>query len=386
MASHSVQFQSVTLEIQPWSHPSGREYWRCYYYHPGSGRRMAITRATLPAAKKAVHAKAIELARGAVDFAKLSPAQLRAIRRMLDADPTLAAVDDFLAWHSRKSPKKNLGEALAEFIAVKEANRGRSAQNVKTLKIHLKPLASLAGQIIAEVSVNDLPAIKGAPRTRRNVRAAWVTFFRWCVSREYLPHGTMTAPERLEKPIVRRTVPVTWEPAELRTLLAQVSPAFLPWLACGAFAGTRTDELFPLPGGEKEPLDWSDFHWDREIIIIRPETDKNGHRRVAPILPALKSWLYPIRQDSGPLATASPSAGKYSETARLGKLLGKWKANALRHSFISYRAAIVGLAQTSMECGNSESEARKSYNDAKGADEAAVWFGVLKCSQKTGNQ
>jgi hypothetical protein len=30
-----------------------------------------------------------------------------------------------------------------------------------------------------------------------------------------------------------------------------------------------------------------------------------------------------------------------------------------------------------MEAGNSESEAKKSYNDAKGKDEAADWFSPI---------
>ena len=57
--------------------------------------------------------------------------------------------------------------------------------------------------------------------------------------------------------------------------------------------------------------------------------------------------------------------------------MGGWRRNALRHSFISYRAAQTGLSQTAMEAGNSESEARRSYNDAKGKDEADAWFAVV---------
>jgi hypothetical protein len=37
---------------------------------------------------------------------------------------------------------------------------------------------------------------------------------------------------------------------------------------------------------------------------------------------------------------------------------------------------MVGISQTAMEAGNSESEARKSYVDAMGADEAEAWFSV----------
>ena len=106
-----------------------------------------------------------------------------------------------------------------------------------------------------------------------------------------------------------------------------------------------------------------------------------------PICDALRAWIKPIAKASGPVNELCPpnrrgrageGLGKCeAETVRLGGLIGGWKSNALRHSFISYRAAIVGLAQTAMEAGNSEGQAKRSYNDAKGLDEASAWFGVL---------
>lgn len=366
--SELVKYKTVSITVYPITRSTG-DYWQ-FKRQDGS----QVTRKTLEKAKTEAKTYAQATYKGSLDLDTLTPDQIRAMKRMIDADPTCRLVDEFLVWHCKRAPKVLVGTAMDEFLATKEANRGRSSQNVTTLRTHLNKLSALRSRIIAEVSVTDLPAITGASRTRRNVRAAWVTFFRWCAQREYLPHGEKTAPERIEKPIVKRKVPKTYSPDELEILLAHVQPQFLPWLALAAFAGIRTDESFPLATGEKEPLDWSDFHWDRDIIIVRPETDKNGHRRVVPILPVLRHWLFPIRQKSGPLTTASPSSGKYSETARLGKFIGGWKPNALRHSFISYRAAEVGLAKTAMECGNSETEAAKSYNDAKSPAEAKAWF------------
>ena len=154
------------------------------------------------------------------------------------------------------------------------------------------------------------------------------------------------------------------------------------WRVSGLSQAIRPDEISPLAGGSKSPLDWSDFQWDRDIIIVRPETDKNGHRRVVPILPALRAYLFPLKADNGPVLAAPPpqklgrGKGAIAETRRLGALVGGWKRNALRHSWISYRAADVGLAQTAMEAGNSESQARRAYNDAKSKEEAAEWFSL----------
>ena len=303
---------------------------------------------------------------------------------MIDADPTCKLVDEFLVWHGKRAPKKNTGQAIDEFLAAKVKNRGRSTENVRTLRSHMKALTPLRSRVVAEIGVNDLPEISGSPRTRRNVRAAWITFFRWCVENEFLPYAEKTAPERLEKPIVQRKIPETCTPAQLLILLSKVSPKYFTWLTCAAFGGIRAAEVCPPAGSDKSPLDWADFHWDRGIIIVRPETDKNGHRRVIPILPALKHWLKPLAKKSGRVCEALrppssfPRKGTNSETTRLGQFIGGWKKNALRHSWISYRAAEVGLAQTAMEGGNSESEAKKSYNDAKGKDESAKWFGVRR--------
>ncbi|MFY8268310.1 MAG: hypothetical protein ACOVLK_02825, partial [Terrimicrobiaceae bacterium] len=143
-----------------------------------------------------------------------------------------------------------------------------------------------------------------------------------------------------------------------------------------AFAGCLVAEIIQPKDGAKSPIVWEDFAWDRGIIIIRAETAKTGMRRVVPILPALAHWLEPYRAETGRVCSeyVPPSSGRKkgvpSETARLGALIGGWKPNALRHSWISYRAALCGMGQTAMEAGNSESEAKKSYNSAKGKDEA----------------
>lgn len=368
----TVKYRTVSIPIYPWRHSSGREYFR---FKRADGKHT--TRATIEKARAAAKEHAQATHKGTLDLETLTPEQVRAMKRMIEADPTCRLVDEFLVWHGRRAPKKLLGEALDEFLATKQQNRGRSAQNVKTLNSRLTILKPLRSKMLCDISPVDL-VIRStiAPRTRVNIRGSVVTFFLWCVERGYLhvSPGDKTAAERIEKPISRRKIPATYTPDQFRICMEAVIPKFLPWLACGGLAGIRTDELHPLPGGEKDPLRWEDFKWERDIIVIRPETDKNGHGRVVPILPSLRLWLHPVSQETGPLISCLPSSGNDPETTRLGKLIGGWKSNALRHSYISYRAATEGLAKTAMECGNSESEAKRSYNNAKSPDEAADWF------------
>lgn len=365
----TVKYRTVSISIYPWVR-GHHHYWR---YKQGE---KFVVRSTLEAAKAAATKHAQATYKGQLDVSTLTPSQAAAVQRMLAADPTCRLIDDFLAWKEKKFPVKNSRDAVAEFLAVKMANQGLSSHNVEILTRHLKKLPNAD---LGDITPGDLPEIPGNARTRSNVIAAWITFFRWCVRQNYLPRGEETAPEKLEKPIIKRAIPTTYTPAELGDLLRNVATDYSGWLACAAFAGLRTEELCPAASSAKSPLNWSDLHWDRGIIIVRPETDKTGRRRIVPILPALHAVLWPIRKESGNIGPKLPphtpkKGGVMSETTRLGKFIGGWKRNALRHSFISYRAAEVGIAQAAMEAGNSETESKKSYNDAKGQDESSKWF------------
>ena len=378
MSSVIVRYRSVCITVYPWRHPSGRDYWR--YKHDGK----TVTRADLDKAKAEALTLCKATLRGSLDLDTLTPKQLSACQRMIDADPSCSLIDEFLVWHGKARPRKSCHEARAEFLAVKKANAGNSPHNVEILERHLKHLPDLS---LCDFTPSNLPPLAGAARSRSNRINAWRTFFRWCVRQGHLPHGELTAPERLDSPIVLRGVPSTWTPEELEVLLANVSDKHRAWLACAAFAGIRTEELCPSPKSLKSPLMWEDFDWESAIIRIRPETDKNGRRRIVPILPALQDAMSGVRRASGRVgATSSPATppkgGQEAETTRLGKMLGGWKRNALRHSFISYRAAVVGIANAASEAGNSEGESRKSYQDAKSSDESVRWFAVrAKCSK-----
>lgn len=374
--SDVVKYRTVSITVYPWAHPSGREYFR---FKRNDGKHT--TRSTLAKAKKEALTHAQATYKGALDLDTLTPVQIASVKRMIEADPTCAMVDEFLVWHGRRRPKMRAHSAIAEFLAMKTSNQGLSLHNVNNLTRYL---AKVPDMELSDIRPSDFPALTGGPRTRANVISAWITFFRWCVKREYLPHGEATAPERLDKPIVQRSIPDTYTPDELRTLLANVSPQYLPWLALAALAGLRTEEVIPQQGSRKSPLAWEDIDFLRKIIIVRPETAKTGHRRVIPICPALRSWLKPLAGAGtiGPhLYPGKPSThGSLCETTRLGGFIGGWKRNALRHSFISYRVAQFGFSVTAVEAGNSEAVIKARYNDAKSKAEAKAWFGMAKCS------
>jgi len=378
-----VSYRSCSITVFPWSPRPGVTYWKFR-----NGKKFVV-RSTLDAAK--VEAKRIteETFLGGAKLGALSDSQTKAIRRMIDVDPALGLVDEFLLWHSKTKPQKSCKDAVAEFLAAKQANAGRSSYNVENLKRHLSKLPDMD---LSEIGPADLPILVGAPRTRKNKRAAWITFFTWCRSMGFLPRDQDTAPEKLERPIAMRSVPATYSAGELKVLLAEVGAEYLGWLALGAWAGLRTEEVCPdhkSVARGKDGIRWSDIKWARDLIEIRPEVAKTGHRRMIPLQPALRALLASLRPADeslriGPhLPPHTPAkGGKEAETTRLGKSIGGWKRNALRHSFISYRAASEGLAKAAIEAGNSEREAAKSYNDGKGEDEAKEWFSAKLIPQK----
>ena len=378
----TVKYRTVSITVYPWRHPSGREYWR---FKKSDGKQ--VTRATLEKIKAAAKDYAQTTHRGSFSLDDLTPEQTAIVKRLVDASPTLAMVDEFIAWRQQHRPTTTLRDVRADFLAAKSKTAGHYHE--RNLSRYLAMLDPLAGRPMASLSAADLRALlppTAAPRSLANIRQTWVNLWRWAARNEMIAKDRADLPSILDLPPVVRGIPEIYSPAELQILLNNVRPCYLPWLALSAFAGIRTDEVSRIKHSDKPPLDWSDFHWDRKLIIVRPETSKTGRRRVIPILPALEAWLKPIAKESGKMSPSIQPSGQPnmtkagrvpSETARLGELIGGWKRNALRHSFLTYRSALVGISQTSTEAGNSESEARKSYVDAQGADVAAAWFAVM---------
>lgn len=369
MSSVTVRYRAVAITVFPWQHSSGRDYWR--FKHAG----QTVTRASLDQAKAAALALCKATMRGSLDLAELTPQQAAACQRMIEADPSCTLIDEFLVWHGKARPKKPCHQARAEFLAIKKANAGTSPHNVHILAGHLKHLPDLD---LCDFTPANLPPLVGAPRTRANRRAAWITFFRWCQAQGHLSHGELTAPERIERPIITRSTPTTLDRAQLQILLEHVRPSYRAWLALAALAGIRTEEICPQQGSQKSPLMWADVRFDTNVIRVRAETSKTKRPRPVPMCAALRALLLPLAGEGriGPHTHPSkPSThGALAETSRLGKVIGGWQRNALRHSFISYRAAQVGLGKAALEAGNSETEARRSYNDSKTEAEAGEWF------------
>ena len=98
-------------------------------------------------------------------------------------------------------------------------------------------------------------------------------------------------------------------------------------------------------------------------------------RRVIPIPDKLAAWLQPLPRRGKVL----PHQSLHRQTTALARSLGMdWPGNVLRHSFISYRIAVVKSAdQVALEAGNSAAIIFKHYRELVTEDVATEWFPIL---------
>jgi integrase len=156
-------------------------------------------------------------------------------------------------------------------------------------------------------------------------------------------------------------------PEELKKLFAAARPELVPFLAIASFAGVRH--------GEIARIDWS--HISDTHIEVKAKGAKTRARRVIEIQPNLAKWLAPYRQQFGPVAPFANMSKQLLWLAEDAKV--KWKHNALRHSFISYRLAQThNENMTAVEAGNSPTMIQHHYRQIKDHTGRVITFELAK--------
>ena len=295
-------------------------------------------------------------------------AQLVALRdgRSALGDMDAKLVSEFLAWKGQRADSPATAEAARKYVrhlAEREVQtRIIEADLAHFTEKHPGPIAD----VTAECVKLHLDSLGVGPRRHNNVRSTLVSFFVWALKRGYVP-DTMTAPQRTHALPVPKKRPPIYSPAEFRALLAAVAPEWrLPLAICG-LAGLRTCEA--------ERLLWREVKLGKRLIEVLPENAKNtGRRRLVPIHPALMTWLR--KADLAPDDHVCPQGVRIDNLAKRVKRKGvKWVKNGLRHSYGSYRCAVVkSAAQVALEMGNSEGIVRSNYLDYVERSAATKWF------------
>jgi integrase len=158
-------------------------------------------------------------------------------------------------------------------------------------------------------------------------------------------------------------------PNELRGLLTAAPGWFRPVLAIQAFSGLRSTEVLRL--------DWEDVKLDLGHIEVATVRTKTKASRLAPIPPNLVRWLAHAAKSSGKVFPYSRVNLDqiHASTATTAEVA--WKPDALRHSFISYRAAqTFDVPRVSLESGTPPGMIFRHYRTLVGEMEARQWFTI----------
>jgi integrase len=307
----------------------------------------------------------------AKDFGKAKAKAKEQLALLRDGRSALRGLDDalvseFLAWRGQRAASPATGGAARNYVR----HLTERGVETRTVAADIKHFTDKHPGPIADVTASSvklhLDSLGVGPRRHNNVRSTLVTFFGWCRKQGFLPDG-MTAPERTHALDVPKKRPAIYTPPEFRALLAAVAPEWrLPLAICG-LAGLRTCET--------EKLLWREVKLGKRLIEVLPENAKNtNRRRLVPIHPALMTWLR--KADFAPEDHVCPQGLRIDNLAKRVKRGGvKWVKNGLRHSYGSYRCAVVkSAAQVALEMGNSEGIVRSNYLDYTERKAATAWF------------
>lgn len=370
----------------------GRIRFAVAYYRDGKRLRQVFQ--TLDAAKKEAQLVAQRIQSGMQHMTDLKPHDREtylAVRKMADEAglPLVSAMEDYLRARKMAGTEslasmaadylKHFGnvtrratvpEVVAQLLQSRKQD-GSGTRHLAQLRSVLNRFAAAHPGQILDITSSDidkwLRGLNIAPSSRNGMLLYVNLLFSFALEKNYLPEGKPTASSQLRKVKVADSDIEVFKPDEFRKIIHAAPIHLIPLLSISAFAGIRAAEL--------ARLDWSAVDLERRFVEIRAGQAKTASRRLVPITDNLAAWLEPLPHKGRVIAS-----GEFiKEATALARALGiEWPRNVLRHSFITYRIAIVKSAdQVALEAGNSPDIIFKHYRELATEDEADKWFGIL---------
>lgn len=221
-----------------------------------------------------------------------------------------------------------------------------------------------------------------APRTLRGRITTWITFLNRARDWRLLGPGKHAA-ALLRRPVIPDAGKEILSVEQGRKLLAAVrehAPKLEAYLLIAGWLGLRPSEV--------QRLTWGAVEWDRGYLHVSAAVaGKTSSERYVPIDERVLARLREIWQRGGRGGAEARGADKVSGfrsreflslLARRHGVLEVWPTDVLRHSFCSYRIALVqSFEQVAVEAGNSPSILKSHYRRPLRAEDGADWWGVL---------
>ena len=288
-------------------------------------------------------------------------------------------VDFALANYREPAARKNLKEAVAAYVAVKQHEFEQDLiSEPYVVRLH-REMHRLPKRCPA-VWVSDLtPARLNAyfefgqatRKTYNNRRGVISGFLKFALQRDWIVDNPLTKlpAQRLRR---KRTGAQTLNAAQAQALMEFVEstyPSAVPFFVLCLFAGMRPC----LRTGEIARLKPAHVRLAENIIRVDGEVSKVREPRTVAIQPNLGAWLraYPLNEFPIIPVNLQHLREKAAEKVPLSH-------DVMRHTFISmFVAKFRSVGEAALQAGNSESIIRKHYLDLKSAAEAEHFFGIL---------
>lgn len=353
-------------------------------WYDSEGKRQRRSRGTLKEAEELVREVSATLREKLNGAMTLDDRQVYNLARQIAHPFGYTVLEAVREWEKSKAPfrGKKTAEVVADLIAAKQREE-LSAHYVDRLENDLKSFSAAVPDEIERVQASHikqfLNGCEVGPRRWNNLRDQIVTLFRFARSERYLPKELTTEAEDVAKLKVARKTVDMFTPEELHLIIENTRSVWLPWIYISAYAGIRTFEVLRM--------NWSSFRWDQKLIDLPPEVTKVNERRIIPMCDTLIEALSPWRQATGPVCEDKVPQREIEQIMAKVKDAHpsfRWKHNALRHAYGSYRTALTqNVPQVALEMGNSIQMVKRHYLEAKTFEEGLRWFGITWPLPKT---
>ena len=296
--------------------------------------------------------------------------QFAAAYEILGHDAIVEAARYFKKHVETELPQISVTEAVDKFHEAKKAE-GLSPLYLKDIRLMLGDLKAAFQMNLGSVTVEDLSQYLNKKNVgfvaKNNRRRLIIALFNFAKAQGWLSKSEATVADGLGTYKVKEKDVQVFTPAEVKNLIENADADFIPWIALIAFGGIRHEEL-------KKGLAWENIDFKKNTVIVPGNIAKTGCKRKIPMPENLIKWLSPFNNLKGPIFKIDPRR-RLEKVTKASKV--RWKVNALRHSFGSYRMEQVKNAgQVALEMGNSASIVMKHYFEIIDAAAAQEYWSI----------